>query len=470
MKNNLIENEKIKSSLINQLKLNRKSIEILKPLNLIKKTDLFNLINARKDNSKKKTFIKKMNFKTKLFDKKPSIKLESESENSIKIINTNDEYKSLPLLSERTNGKIKNKIKKFSLKFSLNSFKKNKKYTSRNYNNSNTDPNPTTTSRTINKDYLKNIDKYKNIFNTVSSRIKTYYNKSKSNQSRNYITTSPKSSYLTSIWQSPYLKRSSFKTGAKTHLLNSSGKKKKYTIDDYNKTLNTEFNTKELINIENRQIKQRLKEFKIKAYDKTPLFDTTEKLNTFLGRQFHLDIRNLKKSFNKKFKIYTNSVNKIKEIKHKALFNNNNVFGYRISLDKNEEEENGERKLTDIDIKEALENFYSYKAKDMLEKKLDLEKQIIELENKFSYIIQQEKLEKNKMGINYGEINQAIQKNILIKEIYELDRESKKKQFYDEQAKILYQTRNYLPRKVLREYLKQKTINKFKDITGVHFI
>ena len=442
MKNNLIENEKIKSSLINQLKLNRKSIEILKPLNLIKKTDLFNLINARKDNSKKKTFIKKMNFKTKLFDKKPSIKLESESENSIKIKNTNDDIKSLPLLSERTNEKIKNKIKKFSLKFSLNSFKKNKKYTSRNYNNSNTEPNPTTTSRTINKDYLKNIDKYKNIFNTVSSRIKTYYNKSKSNQSRNYI-----------IWQSPYLKRSSFKTGAKTHLLNSSGEKKKYTIDDYNKTLNTEFNTKELINIENRQIKQRLKEFKIKAYDKTPLFDTTEKLNTFLGRQFHLDIRNLKKSFNKKFKIYTNS-----------------VFGYRISLDKNEEEENGERKLTDIDIKEALENFYSYKAKDMLEKKLDLEKQIIELENKFSYIIQQEKLEKNKMGINYGEINQAIQKNILIKEIYELDRETKKKQFYDEQAKILYQTRNYLPRKVLRDYLKQKTINKFKDITGVHFI
>ena len=139
-------------------------------------------------------------------------------------------------------------------------------------------------------------------------------------------------------------------------------------------------------------------------------------------------------------------------------------------MDKNEEEENGERKLTDIDIKEALENFYSYKAKDMLEKKLDLEKQIIELENKFSYIIQQEKLEKNKMGINYGEINQAIQKNILIKEIYELDRETKKKQFYDEQTKILYQTRNYLPRKVLRDYLKQKTINKFKDITGVHFI
>ena len=45
----------------------------------------------------------------------------------------------------------------------------------------------------------------------------------------------------------------------------------------------------------------------------------------------------------------------------------------------------------------------------------------------------------------------------------------KKKQFYDEQAKILYKTRNYLPNKVLKGILKQKTINKFKDITGVHF-
>ena len=470
MKNNIIENEKIRTSLINQLKLNRKSIEILKPLNLIQKTDLFNLINARKGNSKKKTFNKKFNFKSKLFTIKPTIKLDSETDNSIKNINTKEELKSLPLLTERPNEEIKNKIKKFSLKFSLNSLKKNKKYTSRNNNESNLDSNFITSSRTINKDYLKNIDKYKNIFNTVSSRIHTYYKKTKTNQSVNYNLYSPKSSYLMNKLQSPYFKKSSNKIGAKTHLLNSSGKKKKYTIDDYNRTLNEEFNTKELINIENRHIKQRLKEFKMKTYDKTPLFDTIEKLNTYLGREFHLDIRNLKKSFNKKYKIYSNSVNKIKEIKQKTLFNNNNVFGYKISLDKKEEEENGEYKFTDIDIEEALQNFYNFKAKDMLEKKLDLEKQIIELENKFSYIIQQEKLEKNQMGINYGEINQAIQRKILKKEIYELDRETKKKRFYDEQANILYQTRNYLPKKVLRGCLKQKTINKFKDITGVNFI
>ena len=90
---------------------------------------------------------------------------------------------------------------------------------------------------------------------------------------------------------------------------------------------------------------------KIKVYDKTPLFDTTEKLNIYLGREYNLDIRNLKKSFNKKFKVFTNSFNKIKEIKHKSLFsNNNNVFGYKISLDKNNEEDDDLYKLTDFDI------------------------------------------------------------------------------------------------------------------------
>lgn len=478
MKNNLFENDKIKTSLINRLKLNRKSIEILKPLNVIKKTDLFDSITSRKDNSKKKTFNKKYDFNSKLFtsNNKLSIKLDSESDISIKNLNTNEEFKSLPILSERSNEKIKKQIKKLNLKFSLNSLKKNtkknKKHISRNNNISDLDSLYFPSSRTTSKDYLRNLNKYKNIFNTVSSRIKTSYNKSKLDTSRNFIQRnySPKNSYLMNTWQSPQKKKSSFRLGSKTNVLQSSGKKKQYTIDDYNKTLNKEFNTKELINIENSQIKQKLKEMKIKVYDKTPLFDTTEKLNIYLGREYNLDIRNLKKSFNKKFKVFTNSFNKIKEIKHKSLFsNNNNVFGYKISLDKNNEEDDDLYKLTDFDIKEALKSFYTYKAKDMLEKKLDLEKQLIELKNKFSYIIEREKLEKNRLGINYGEINKAIQKKLIVREIYELDRKKKKKNFYDEQAKILYKTRNFLPKKVLRENLKQKTINKFKDITGVHF-
>ena len=130
---------------------------------------------------------------------------------------------------------------------------------------------------------------------------------------------------------------------------------------------------------------------------------------------------------------------------------------------------NMKSQFSDNDSKDALKTFYNHKAKDKLSKKLELEKELIELENKFAYIIEQEKSEKNRMGINYGEINQVIQKKFLVREIYELDRNQKKKQFYDEQTKILYKTRNYLPNKVLKEMLKQKTINKFKEITGVHF-
>lgn len=274
--------------------------------------------------------------------------------------------------------------------------------------------------------------------------------------------------------QSPNKRKSSLRTTNKMILTQSSAKKPQLTIEDYTKTLNKEFNTQELINIENNKIKERLKTFKVKVYDKTPLFNTTEKLNMYLGREFNLDLTNLKKSFNKKYKVYTNSINKIKEIKHKNLFSNNNVFGFKINLDKNDYDENGEMynmksQFSDNDSKDALKTFYNHKAKDKLSKKLELEKELIELENKFAYIIEQEKSEKNRMGINYGEINQVIQKKFLVREIYELDRNQKKKQFYDEQTKILYKTRNYLPNKVLKEMLKQKTINKFKEITGVHF-
>ena len=250
-------------------------------------------------------------------------------------------------------------------------------------------------------------------------------------------------------------------------------KKPQYTVEDYNKTLNKEFNTQELINIENDQIKERLKKFRTKVYNKSPLFNTTEKLNIYLGREFNLDIRNLKKSFNKKYKVYTNSINKIKEIKHKNLFSNNYVFGFNINMDKeyneNDDMYNYKSHFSNMETKDALKTFYNNKAKDKLTKKMNLEKQLIELENKFAYIIEQEKAEQNRLGINYGEINQVIQKKFLYREIYELDRNYKKKKFFDEQAKILYKTRNYIQNKVLRENLKQRTINKFKDITGVHF-
>ena len=474
MKNNLFENDKIKFSLINRLKINRKSIQLLKPLELIQNNEEDKLNTSGKEETTKNSINKNYKIKTNLFLKKfKNIKTDSELENSIANRNRLKKSKIMPLLSEsKNNNKIKRQIK---LKFPLNSIKNKKNYNERNDDDLNSISPFTTFDESSRKDYTKNLDKYKKIFNSVSSRLKSYYNKSKllSNSKifvqKNYST---KTINLMNNLQSPNKRKSSFRSTNKMILSQSNKKKTQVSFEDYTKTLNKEFNTQELINIENNQIKERLKNFKVKSYNKTPLFNTTEKLNIYLGREFNLDIRNLKKSFDKKYKVYTNSINKIKEIKHNNLFSNNFVFGFKINLNQNYNEDNEinyKSKFSDSDSKDALNTFYNIKAKDKLTKKLDLEKQLIELENKFAYIIEQEKSEKNRMGINYGEINQIIQKKFLVKEIYELDRNQKKKQFYDEQTKILYKTRNYLPNKVLKETLKQKTINKFKDITGVHF-
>ena len=477
MRTSLIEKDKIRLSLINRLKINRKSIELLQPLNFAQKNEDNKLNTSKKEteNVEENSNRKEFQIKTNLFPNKlnevKTLRLDSDSENSNNNRKGIKKSKIIPLLSERNNKKIKTRIK---IKLPIFGTKLTKKYQGRNnddlYSTSN---NKTQTS---NRDFERNLDKYKQIFDSVSSRIKTHYKKNKDSfylndfSSRNY---SPYISSSINTLRSPNKKKYFTSINNKTYLTSSVKKKPQYTVEDYNKTLNKEFNTQELINIENDQIKERLKKFRIKVYNKSPLFNTTEKLNIYLGREFNLDIRNLKKSFNKKYKVYTNSINKIKEIKHKNLFSNNYVFGFNINMDKeyneNDDMYNYKSHFSDMETKDALKTFYNNKAKDKLTKKMNLEKQLIELENKFAYIIEQEKAEQNRLGINYGEINQVIQKKFLYREIYELDRNYKKKKFFDEQAKILYKTRNYIQNKVLRENLKQRTINKFKDITGVHF-
>ena len=472
MKNNLIENDKIKLALTNRFKINRKSIQLLKPFNISIDNEYDKLTTSRKGKISKTIYNKNYNIKSNIFESNskeiPLLKSDSESDKSILNKNILRKSKIMPLLSDKNDENETRK--KIRIKLSLNYKKDMKKYRGRNYSNdTNLDSPFNTFSQSSNRIFFRNIDKYKQIFKSVSSRIRTNYNKNKlSSNSRKYTNNiySPKNKNFMNKLQSPSKAKSTYRMKNQVFLTQSNGKKT-FNMDDYNRTLTKEFNTQELINIENSKIKERLKALKVKVYDKIPLFNSTEKLNTFLGRQFNLDIRNLKKSFNKKFKIYTRSINKIKEIKHKNLFNNNNnVFGYKINLEKKHVKKN---EYTDFESKKALKTFYKFKSQDKLEKKLELEKQLIELENKFAYIIEQEKLEKNIMGINYGEINQVIQKKFLYREIYELDREQKKRQFYDEQTNILYNTRNYQPNKVLRDILKQKTINKFKGITGVNF-
>ena len=275
MKKKLIENDKIKSSLLTRLKINRKSIQLLKPLNIIQNSDLFKSNTSRNDKIKRKTFNSNYNFNSNLFfNNIKNNKTDSESEKSYKNKKDKEELKELHLLSERSNNKINSKL-------NLNSDKKEKKYKSRNNNNLSSNSPFMSLSQRTNKDYIRNLDKYKKIFNTVSSRVKDSCNKYRPINKINLIIKNYSSKNLNNMnyYHSPNKRGISSKKSYKTNIIKNSAKKPKLTFEDYSKTLNKEFNAKELINIENTQIKQRLNDLKIKVYDKTPLFDTTEKLN-----------------------------------------------------------------------------------------------------------------------------------------------------------------------------------------------
>ena len=112
MKNNLLEKEKIKSSLLNHLKLNRKSIEILDPT-IFSRFNQIKSNTTRISNIKKNNFQKKYNIKLNLFPKKDtSSKKVKKSLITLQNKNIIDKSKILPLLSEQTSDKSKNEPEK----------------------------------------------------------------------------------------------------------------------------------------------------------------------------------------------------------------------------------------------------------------------------------------------------------------------------------------------------------------------
>ena len=130
MKKNIIENDKIRNSLINLLKLNRKSIQLLKPINIIKKIDGDKLNTSKNDsisnNSNNNKNIKnKSNLLLNESNEIKTIRVDSESENSITYRKNIKKSKIINLLSERTNNKVK---KKFKIKFPLFLNKSKKKF------------------------------------------------------------------------------------------------------------------------------------------------------------------------------------------------------------------------------------------------------------------------------------------------------------------------------------------------------
>ncbi len=149
------------------------------------------------------------------------------------------------------------------------------------------------------------------------------------------------------------------------------------------------------------------------------------------------------------------------------LFNKNKeIMNYNNDYNNNYKKQ----KITNKNVKKALNNYYSQKAKNILKKKLEMEKELIDLKTKFKDNIEEEKYKKNEYNINYAQLNQIIQTKLLYREIYETDINKKKKEFYDEHTKMLHKIRNWsIPTKIVKQILKQKTINKFKINSGAYF-
>ena len=469
--NILRNNNKNKSLLINQLKINKKSLELLESFYHKKNNRKNKSISSRSLKSNKILSNNKFPFTTNIFSKKLiNLKLPNNTIiNKINFSNNNHEKIFKKPLTERNN-----KI------FLKTIFKSNHNFKSRNINYSNNNfPSITLSQQNTKRFYTMNINKYKNMLNMVFSRIKSSYKKKKhlldSLEKLNY--TSIKNINIPKRKnKSQLIKRMSIIKSYNNNMNNkNNGKYRSYPkLEDYENTLENEFNCKELIQMENGKIQQKLKQLKLNVYSKTPIYKSNQKLNTHLIRQFNLDKTDQKASFNKKYKIYRASISKIQEIKTKKIFE-------EIKDNKNPYEQNKldiekeilgytNKDISNKIIKKALNKYYNLKTKNILDKKLELEREMNDLKIKYRTNIEKEKNIKNEYNINFGQLNQIIQSKLLYKEVYETDINKKKKEFYDEHTKILHKVRKWsVPNKIVKKILKQKTINKYKTNVGAYF-
>ena len=466
-------NKKNKSLLLNQLKLNNKSLELLEssiPNN--KDIEKYKSISSRNNNLNYFFLKNKFSLNSNFPQKKINIKLSKNNlktnKEESKAINSNNPISNYKSLTERNNHIVKKSY------HNTNSFK------SRNINshNSNDFLSNNSTKQNTRKYYTMNINKYKSILNKVLSRIKTSFKKKKhllNNINLNIYNYNKTISPLKRKYPSQKNQRKSMpRIGFIGSIYNENNSQRSLSkLEYFENTLGNEFNCKELIKLENGKLKEKLKKYKLNIYHKTPIYKTNEKLNTLLIRDFNLDEKEQKTSFNKKYKIYRASVNKIKELRKKNLFHEpkfNELYEKeKLNLEKEIDEYN-KKDITKKTIKNVLNQYYKLKTKNILAKKLELEKELIDLHTKFKRNIEREKYIKNEQNVNYGQLNQVIQTKLIYKEIYETDIDKKKKDFYDEHTVMLHKVRKWsVPAKVVKKVLKQKTINKYKTSIGTYF-
>lgn len=469
MKSDLLKTIKLKSNLMSRLKINKKSLKILDSINHNKNRKQYKSMTSR-NNLNNILLQNNFNYNTNLTQrKKPTIKLvkNKSSANPLKQMQNinNDNFFTQSITERKNNDSHKLLINNKTLFRSRNQ--------TLSHHNELGFPSVTMSHQNSKGNYTININKYKQIFESISSRIKSSYEKKSSSSTKidyNKRFNSLKNSNYHKNKNLSYRKASAPKLLISKKFFNTSRSLNK--LKDYENTLENEFNCKEFIKIEIDEIEKKLSKFKPTLYKKRPIFKTKDKLNEHLIREYNLDMANLKKSFNKKFKVYVNSLKKIKEIRDKKLFKElkkshlfnindinlvNEIYGYN---QKNDFSNNGVRK--------ALNSYYSKRTNYILQKKYELERELIDLNTEFRQNIEREK--KINSNINYSELNQIIQTKLVKREVYETDISKKKREFYDEHTKLMHKTRKWnIANKVVKNMLREKTMEKFKASAGINF-
>ena len=467
MKSDLLKTIKLKSNLMSRLKINKKSLKILDSINYNKSRKKYKSMTSR--NNLNNIFLQnKFYFNTNLTQRrKPAIRLvkNKSSTNPLKQIQNinNDNFFAQSVTERKNNDSHKLLIN------NKNFFRSRNQILS--HHNELGFPSITMIHQNSKGNYTININKYRKIFESISSRIKSSYEKKSSSSIK------IDNKRFSSLKSSSYHKNKIYnrKASAPKLLISKKFFKTSHSLNklkDYENTLENEFNCKEFIKMEINEIEKKLSKFKPTLYKKRPIFKTKDKLNEHLIREYNLDMANLKKSFNKKFKVYVNSLKKIKEIRDKKLFRElkknrlfsindinavNEIYGYN---QKNDFSNNGVRK--------ALNSYYSKKTNYILQKKYELERELIDLNTEFRHNIEREK--KINSNINYSELNQIIQTKLVKREVYETDISKKKREFYDEHTKLMHKTRKWnIANKVVKNMLREKTMEKFKASAGINF-
>ena len=470
MKSDLIQSIKLKSNLIDRLKINKKSLNLLDSINHNKSRKQYNSMTSR-NNKNNIPLQNKYNFNTNLIQRrKPVIKIvkNKSSTNPLKQMqNINNDNFSDQSVSERKNND--------SHKLLIN----NKTlFRSRNQilpqHNDLGFPSITMIHQNSKGNYTININKYKKIYESISSRLKSSYKKKSSSSIK--LDNNKRLNNFKNLNNHKNKNLSNRKASAPKLLISkkffNTSSHSPNKLKDYEITLENEFNCKEFIKIEISKIEKKLSKFKPMLYKKRPLFKTKDKLNEHLIREYNLDMANLKKSFNKKFRVYVNSLKKIKEIRDKKLFKElkknhlinindinlvNEIYGYKQKND-----------FSNKGVKNALNSYYSKRTNYILQKKYELERELIDLNTEFRHNIEREK--KINSNINYSELNQIIQTKLIKREVFETDISKKKRDFYDEHTKLMHKTRKWnIANKVVKNMLREKTMEKFKASAGINF-